>query len=175
MNFKKVNAYMLAKLEEYKACYPSEIFEGLEVGVSGGSFGSCLITLKNSYMSLDCVYVGNYSAIDYKISDFIIRSYERLAERAYRREQEENKKGMYCKLTIYNNNKVVNELEYKTAQEVKDQLIKIIIAEKRRGVRTTWKPVPYSNNLKVVEKWTREEAHTTTDIKYVYDFKNIDY
>ena len=175
MNFKKVNNYLQQKAEEYRPYYPAELFEGLEMSASSGSFGACLISLKNNYFSFDCVYVGNYSAIDRKFSEFMTRSYDRIASKAYEAQQKENKKGMYCKLTIYNDNKIVNELEYKTAQEVKDQLIKIIIAEKRRGVRTTWKPVPYSNNLKVVEKWTREEAHTTTNIKYVYDFKSIDY
>ena len=175
MNFTKVRKYLDQKAEEYKKYYPAELFEGLEMGANSGSFGACLITLKNNYFSFDSVYVGNYSAIDRKISEFFMRSYDRVASKAYEAQKKENAKGMYCKLTIYNDNKIVNIIEFKTAQEVKSELIKIIIAEKRRGVRTTWKPVPYSNDLKVVEKWTREEAHTTTNIKYVYDFKNIDY
>ena len=74
-------------------------------------------------MSLDCVYVGNYSAVDYKISDFIIRSYERLAEKAYRAQQEENKKpekdygltsreAQILKLITegYSNNEIANQL-----------------------------------------------------------------
>lgn len=175
MNFEKVRKYLEAKAEEYRPYYPAELFEGLEMGASSGSFGACLITLKNNYFSFDSVYVGNYSAIDRKISEFFTRSYDRIASKAFYEIQKENKKGMYCRLTIYNDNKIVNVIEFKTAQEVKNELIKIIIAEKRRGVRTTWKPVPYSNDLKIVEKWTREETHTTTNIKYVYDFKNIDY
>ena len=175
MNFNKVRKYLETKTEEYKKYYPAELFDNLETGASSGSFGACLITLKNNYFSFDCVYVGNYSAIDRKVSEFFTRSFDRLASKAYYDQEKENKRGMSCKLTIYNDNKIVNIIEFKTAQEVKNELIKIIIAEKRRGVRTTWKPVPYSNNLKVIEKWTREEAHTTTNIKYVYDFKNIDY
>ena len=175
MNLKKVNAYMAQRLETYKSCYPAEIFEGLEFEASGGSFGHTLITINGKYATVSASYVSNYSAIDGKISDFVIRSYQNMAEKVYRAEQEENKKGLYCKLEIFNDNKIVNVIEFKTAREVKSELIKIIIAEKRRGTRTTWKPIPYSNDVTVVERWTREEAHTTTNIKYVYHFKNLDY
>ena len=175
MNFKKVNNYLQAKAEEYRPYYPAELFEGLEMSASSGSFGACLISLKNNYFSFDSVYVGNYSAIDRKISEFFTRSYDRIASKAYEEEQKENKKGLYCKLEIFNDNKIVNTIEFKTAREVKSELVKIIIAEKRRGTRTTWKPIPYSNDMTVIEKWTREEAHTTTNIKYVYHFKNLDY
>lgn len=175
MNFKKVEAYMKAKIEEYKEYYPTEIFEDLKIGVGGGSFGACLISLKNNFYSFDCSYVGNYSAIDGKISDFIVRSYERLAEKAYQREREENKKGMAYKLTIYNDNKIVNTLESSEARTVKNELIKIMIADKRRGVKTTYKPIPYSNNMTIIQKWDKETAHLSHNVKYVYEFKNIDY
>lgn len=175
MNFDKVRKYLEEKAEEYRTCYPAELFEGLEMSASSGSFGACLITLKNNYFSFDSVYVGNYSAIDRKVSEFFTRSYDRVASKAYDAEQKENKKGLYCKLEILNDNKIVNVIEFKTAREVKNELIKIIIAEKRRGTRTSWKPIPYSNDMKVVQKWTREEAHTTTNIKYAYHFKNLDY
>lgn len=175
MKLEKVNAYMAQRLETYKSCYPAEIFEGLTFEASGGSFGHILISLENKYATVSSAYVSNYSAIDGKISEFIIRSYQNMAEKVYREEQEENNKGLYCKLEIFNNNKIVNVIEFKTARAVKSELVKIIIAEKRRGTRTTWKPIPYSNDMTVIEKWTREEAHTTTNIKYVYHFKNLDY
>lgn len=46
MNFKKVNNYLQQKAEECRAYYPAELFEGLEMSASSGSFGACLISLK---------------------------------------------------------------------------------------------------------------------------------
>lgn len=175
MNFKKVEIYIWAKLAEYKDNYPAEIFEGLEVEACSGSFGACLIYVKNKITSISHEYVGNYAAIDEKISRFVCRCFDVICERAYWREKKENDKGMKCTLYIYNDNKLVNTIEYKTAAEVKSQLVKIMIADKRRGVRTTYKPKPYSNDITIIEKWSREEAGTTCAIKYRYEFINIDY
>ena len=178
MNFKKVEAYTIARLEKYRDNYPKEITEGVTVEVSSGSFGACLLTIKHSdkrFYSFEARYMSNYSAIDKAVSDFVITNYNLLTERIYREYQKDQALGMYCKLEIFNNNKLVNTIEFTEAQAVKNELIKIIIAEKRRGTRTTWKPIPYSKDLKVIEKWSREEAQTTTNIKYIYHFKNIDY
>ncbi len=164
MNFKKVNNYLQAKAEEYRKYYPVELFEGLEMSASSGSFGACLISLKNNYFSFDSVYVGNYSAIDRKISEFFTRSSDRIASKAYEEQQKENKKGLYCKLEIFNDSQKVNEIEFTTAQTVKSELIKILIADKRRGVKTTYKPKPYSNDMTIIQKWDKESAHLSHNV-----------
>lgn len=178
MNFKKVEAYTVARLAEYRDTYPEEITKDLKISADSGSFGACLLSIESPdsrAYSVHHRYVPNYAAIDALISDFVIRNYHLITDRAYQEKKKENARGMYCKLEIYNDNKLINIIEFKEAAAVKNELIKIIIAEKRRGVRTTWKPFPYSNDLRVIEKWTREEAHTTTNIKYIYNFKNIEY
>lgn len=175
MNFKKVENYVREKLETYKECFPAELFDGLEMSTHSGSFGACLLSLKNNYYSISAEYVGNYSAIDQKISYFITRSYERLTSKIYEEQKKEDQKGMYCLLEIYNDNKKVNTFEFKHAKDVKNELIKILIAEKRRGVKTTWKPIPYSSDMKVIQKWSKESAGLSHDTKYIYSFKNIEY
>lgn len=182
LNFKKVKKYAEERIENnYKAYYPCEIFEGLTVSVSSGSFGACLVSLTyengnpHNLCEIDSKYISNYNALDGVISHFVIRNYELIAGRYYEQHQKEQKKGMKCILEIFNNNKKVNEIIYTDSEQVKSEIVKIMIAEKRRSVRTTYKPKPYTNDIDIVEKWTREEAHTTTNIKYLYHFYNLDY
>jgi len=91
LNFNKVKNYIIDKLEnEYKRYYPEVITSDLKVSVNSGSFGACLISIekqgesKHDFYNLHFEYVANYSDIDKKISDFVIRNYERLAEQVYR-------------------------------------------------------------------------------------------
>ena len=94
LNYNKVKAYINDKLNEYKKGYDPEIFEGLTYDVSGGSFGACLISINGKYYGFDCEFVGNYNAIDEKISRFVVRSFDSLCERCYWREKEEKQKGV---------------------------------------------------------------------------------
>lgn len=182
LNFQKVENYTREKLKkDYAPYYPKEIFEGLKVEAFSGSFGACLLSISyendnpHKLNELDAVYVSNYSKLDGIISHFVIRNYDLIASRVYEKHQKEKGKGMRCVLEIFNNREKVNEFIYTEPEEIKSQLVKIIIAEKRRGVRTTYKPKPYSQDMDIIEKWTREEAHTSANIKYVYHFYNLDY
>lgn len=182
LNFKKVKTYAENRImNEYSNHYPKEIFDGLVVSVSSGSFGACLLSISyengnpHKLATVDNKYVANYSAIDSVISDFVVRNYELIAGRYYEEHQKEQKKGLKCVLEIYNDKKKINEIIFTDCERVKSEVVKIVIAEKRRGVRTTYKPKPYSQDMDIVQRWSREEAHTTTDIKYVYHFYNLDY
>lgn len=181
MNYRKVEQYTAERLNRYRNQYPAEIFEGLKIEASSGSFGVCLLTITyengnpHNLATIESQYVGNYNAIDGKVSDFVIRNYHLILERYYVEHQKEKAKGMSCRLEIFNDSQLVNVLEFTEPEQVKSELVKIVIAEKRRGVRTTYKPKPYSQDIDIVERWTREEAHTTTAIKYVYHFHNLDY
>lgn len=181
MNLENVKNYTIKKLESYTSYYPAEIFQGVKVETSGGSFGSCLLTITydngnpHNLATINYRYVGNYSAVDSLVSDFVVRNYELMASRVFEKHQKEKAKGLYCKLEIFNNNDLVNVFEFTEPEQVKSELVKILIADKRRGTKTTYKPVPYTNDIKIIEKWSREQAGTTCNIKYIYHFKNIDY
>jgi len=87
----------------------------------------------------------------------------------------EAKNKLSGKLEIYNDKTLVNTIEFESDNEVKDQLIKILIADKKRGVKTTYKPIPYTNDIEIVQKYNKTKYHLKYDTKYVYEFKNIDY
>ena len=182
LNFEKVKKYTRERLDkDYRNYYPKEIFEGLTVSVCSGSFGACELSLTyennnpHNLREVNYQHVSNYAAIDSVISHFVIRNYDLLASRIYEKHQKEKRKGMRCVLEIFNDREKVNEIIFDDPEDVKSELVKIIIAEKRRGTRTTYKPKPYTNDIDIIERWTREEAHTTKNIKYVYHFYNLDY
>lgn len=180
LNFKKVKNYIAEKLEkEYKNYYPAEIFQDLQIEVNGGSFGSCLISIRSNagkaLYSVDYSYVRTYADIDAKISDFVIRNYERIAEKVYREYKKECEKKMSYKLTIYNDGKVVNTIESEDPRVVKSEFIKITIAEKRRGVKTRWIFDPYISKVRIVQKFDRERYGLTNNVKYEYIFNNMDF
>lgn len=182
LNLEKVKKYAAERIEkEYKRIYPHEITDFLTVSTCGGSFGSCLLSLTyendnpNKLNEVECKYVSNYNAVDGVISRFFVRNYDLMACRVFERHQKEKEKGLSCVLEIFNDSEKVNEIIFDDPESVKSELVKIIIAEKRRGVRTTYKPKPYTQDMDIIERWTREEAHTTKNIKYVYHFHNLDY
>lgn len=175
LNREKVEKYLAQKIEHYKAFYPQIVEQGITTKVDYGSFGACLISIKGALWNIDYRYVSNYSAIDGQISEFFVRSQGILEQRAYQREVEDNKKGMSGTLHIYADGKLVNTFEFKEARAVKNELLKILMSDKRRKVKTTYKPLPYSNDIKIIQK--RDNIGTTLHqkYKYVYHFKNIDY
>ena len=82
---------------------------------------------------------------------------------------------MKCVLKIYNDDKLVNTIEFNETEQVKNELVKILIADKRRGVKTTYKPIPYTNNMRIIEKWAKEQYGLTHNTKYEYMFYDIEY
>ena len=82
---------------------------------------------------------------------------------------------MKCILKIYNDKTLVNTFEYTSDEEVKSQLVKILIADKRRGVKTSYKPIPYTNNMRIIEKWSKEQYGLTYNTTYEYMFYDVDY
>ena len=174
LNKKRVLAYISAKIEHYKSFYPDVISKGIETSVSYGSFGACLITIKGGLWDMSDKYVSNYSAIDDKISDFFTSSQRVLEQQAYNREQEDNKKGMSGTLRIYADGELVNTIEFKEAYAIKNEILKILMADKKRGVKTTYKPLPYSNDIEIIQKWEKSET-LHQKYKYINNFKNIEY
>ena len=181
LNFRKVENYTAERINLYKDNYPKEITEGLKAEAHSGSFGACLLCIKyengnpHNLAEVDYKYIARYSDIDAIISHLITRNYGLLAAKYYEKHREEQKKGMTCHLEIFNDSQKVNEFYYTDSEQVKSELVKILISEKRRGTRTTYKPIPYSNDMKIIQKWSREQAGTTCSIKYVYHFRNLDY
>lgn len=182
LNFQKVENYTREKLEkEYAPYYPKEIFKGLKIEASSGAFGACLLSISyennnpHKLNELDFEYISNYDKLDRVISHFVIRNYDLIASRVYEAHQKEKAKGTRCVLQIFSDNKLVNAFEFNEPEQVKTELVKIIISEKKRGTKTTYKPIPYSNDMRISQRWKREEAHTTADIRYDYYFYNLDY
>lgn len=175
LNREKVKKYLAQKIEHYKAFYPQIVEQGITTSVDYGSFGACLISIKGALCNIDYKYVSNYSAIDGQISEFFVCSQGILEQRAYQREVEDNKKGMSGTLHIYADGELVNTFEFKEARAVKNELLKILMSDKRRKVKTTYKPLPYSNDIKIVQKWDNIGTTLHQKYRYVYHFKNIDF
>lgn len=177
MNFKNVKNYTEKKLQENEAYYPAEIFQGVSVSVNSGSFGRCLLTIKHpnyKMFSFNMEYVGNYKGIDHLVYEFVHRNYERLAFDVWDQLQTEKKKGTRGHLSIYRDGVLVNEIFFNDPLKIKNELIKILMADKKRGVKTIYKPIPYSNNLKIIQKFNTAET-SGANYKYVYEFLNIEY
>lgn len=175
MNLENIKRYTTQKItNEYFKVYPQAIFENLKINVSSGSFGWIHLSIESNYAATGDTYITRYAQIDKLISDFVLRATHRLYYDAYKEYEAENKKRMSYELTIYCDGKIVNKFNSNNARIVKNELIKILIAEKVRNVKTTYKYMPYTNtDLKIIEKFA--DNGTGHAYKYVYIFRNIDY
>ena len=175
MNLEKVKNYTLERIEkDYKCYYPKEIFNNLEISTSGGSFGRCYLFITNEYGGTGERFVNTYADVDAVISDFVLRASHNYYYKIYKQYAEEQKKGMTYELNIYCDDKLVNTFKSDDSRVVKNELIKILISDKVRCVKTTYKYLPYtSTDLKIIQRW--DNNGTGHKYKYVYMFKNIDY
>ena len=143
MNFDKVRQYITERIEEYKKGYDPAIFEGFTFEVMGGSFGSCLLSMDGKYYGFSAEYVGNYNAIDEKISRFVVRSFDSLCERSYWREKEERTKGIKYEFEAIKTN------QHKTVtSETITEPIKIYKALAYCYQHTNSKTRPYNNVIR---------------------------
>lgn len=177
MNLKKVKKFIDNKLEEYRHYYESDgLFNNLKVDVYGGSFGRCFVSISNDYFSLNNRYCGNYADIEGFVSEFFARGYDRVASQIYyEHKQEQKAHPMSATLTVYQDNKQVNFLEFPTLEKVKTELLKIFIAKEKRGVKTRIKFKPYSDNLTIVQTFPKETNGTQYNYEYCYEFKGVNY
>lgn len=177
MNINKVKKYIDSKLEEYKPYYEGDgLFNNLKIDVYGGSFGRCFVSISNDLFSLNDRYCGNYADVEGVISEFFTRGYDRVTSHFYNEHKQEQKSHpMSGTLTICQDNKQVNFIEFSTLEKAKAELLKIFIAKGKRGVKTRIKFKPYSNDLTIVQYFPRETSGTQCNYKYHYEFKGVTY
>lgn len=122
LNYKKVEQTAREQIEKERNYSPAEIFEGVEVKTSGGSFGACLLTIEGKYSSVSAKYISNYLNLSNVVSDFISHSYFNFVGRFYEANKGEGEKytleitnskaGRVNLITCVNPLKVYSELVY---------------------------------------------------------------
>lgn len=170
MNKKKVENFILERLDASRAYYPAEIFEGVEVEVQFGSFGSCLITIDGKYSTISARYVGNYKAIEEKVSYFVSQSYFNLTGRYWEKTHERTAKYI---LKIYNDDELVNTIIKTDYFEVMKTLATIYIDKERRGTKTRFYGKP-NGACRIVQTWNKERWGGSYVLKYEYEFEGVD-
>lgn len=83
LNKKKVENFINDIIKENKPYYDSDIFEGLQVDVCYGSFGSCQISLEGKYRTEDKTGIYRYKDIENVIYNFIHNSQDRYLQKYY--------------------------------------------------------------------------------------------
>lgn len=176
LNIKKVKAYINAQLEEHRPYYDEDIFDELEIDVYGGSFGRCFVSISGKYYNVNDRYCGKYNDVGAVVSDFVCNSYDRIAHKFYyEHKQEQKAHPMSGTLTIYQDGKQVNAFTFDTLEKAQKELVKIFIAKEKRGVKTRLHFKPYSDDLEVIQYFPKERNGTTSDYKYIYNFKGVNY